>query len=253
MISEKEFQKYKIPKIELPKGYDNKIKGLTDKLEVFLKNSEFTSPSNSDQLFDEKSINQLLKNGPPVPDWFNEFKCANHSNEIVDSLNIVIYDLLMLRDFPILTGKPHSVRVTFLYRSFFNECYRAKELFNVYTKQYYSANLINKTEMKEIRNRIYKAIEGPIKFRNQLTHQLVDWNGKAYNDFLQLEAIKEGGYMVVNRETGKEFNSNELLSKICDEYLEICNKTGTHLSTLMTKTIQLLGALSNKERKESTE
>lgn len=243
VIKNEVLNKYKIQEIKVPDELDEKLVEYGESLETYLKHNNIYKQSDlykSNGLIDIEKFNDALINAPSLPRWSYELEWVKNLNDTIISMNIIIHDLLVLRDFPWLTAKPHSVRYTFLSRSFLNEIYRIKEIFDIYIKGYYKGGLITKNEMKKIRNHFYKYIEGFIRLRNVLTHKIGEWTAPEYIDFIQMEAINMTDNIIKNKRTGKKIKGYEILSDLCDTQLDNFTKWGNEISTEVARIIRLM-------------
>lgn len=240
LVPQEEFDKYKIRKVELPEDYPKRLKAFSKDLASRMEplKAQADVRHRSDRLFDYEKYKDLLNEPPIMSPWLGNALWIFKFNDAIEALNVIIHDLISLRDYPELTGRPHSIRLLVLQRSFFSEFYRIKELFTTYTKEVYRTGAISNDDMKLIRETFYQDYEGMILWRNRMQHTDIEPGSTEFIDLRQLEALERNHRVLQDTETGQTESGAQQLRTMCDSHLNLFSETGNHLAKALSIFVQ---------------
>ena len=241
LVDADSFERYQIPEIETPRKYIQPMKDFGKEWADRMESVESEVIHSEDRIFDYGKFTDHL-DPIPVPRWYYTHSWVMDAQEVVGGLNTVIHDLILMRDRSFLVGKPYAVRYTFCIRSFTNEFFRMKEVFNYYSKGYYKDGIISKEQLEIARQSFYVSFEGMLSLRNRLLHRPTEWTANEYKDLAQLEVLYRQGW-TVEHPTKERASVEDLLSSLCDNILDLLSEEGERISDGTSKLIAFFADL----------
>lgn len=220
--------------LQIPKELMEALRGVGDKI----KKTQKRNLENNLDPGDLSSIEFTQKEKI----YLDTFCWLTETNEIVENLNIVFFDLNLFKKkqsfiFEFSGGNIKN-RFYLLLRTFFYEFFRIKEIFNIYLNKLRKRKLITKIEASEISLDFYRDYEFVFRLRNQLVHNYHIWHSDDHNEYIISEAAESMGYFFTNKESGEIIKSVDIASKLASENLE-------GLPTLVTAIIEDLQNVLN--------
>ncbi|WP_341232502.1 hypothetical protein [uncultured Methylophaga sp.] len=193
--------------------------------------------------FNNKILSSLENDGTPIESGifsigklegddlfvYTIFIWCTSINEIIDSLNLVINDLISLPDNYLKWSGAPETRIYLLVRTYFNEFFRSREVFTEILHGLKSQGKLTKEEVKSIKSSYHIAVEGMIATRNRFVHSSPGWKGKDHFDLVLVEANREKGMSLASEEIRDILNNN------CQRFIPIFYSEGMRMRDLMQK------------------
>jgi hypothetical protein len=218
--------KVEIPQIAYPKELRFELQEINDRIVTSLK-KEGTGSIEAGQGIPLGPLPRRLDV------MFTFFLWIADTNEILDNLNITLSDFRALAEQCLLFSN-HRKRVYLILRTFFYEFFRAKEVFNKFTKELLRLGLLQKGDVSPLRAEFAKAFKAVISVRNQLVHARFGWPERENVDLIIVSAANEFGCSVVKKDYEREFQMREALISLYNKYVP----TLTAEAMVLSKTVQ---------------
>jgi hypothetical protein len=164
---------------------------------------------------------------------------VSSTNEIIENLNIVIDDMRVLPTmFPVLVGSPER-RFYLLVATYFHEFYRFREAFISTTKSAVQRGYLEKKQAKDAQQSFHDAFGTAIKMRNVLVHRSPIWTGKRHFDLLVVNLAWKTGHAILDKETGKVCELQDVLEEICQDTANALRDEGNRMLEIQKRLLDL--------------
>mgnify|MGYP001073826589 CR=1 FL=1 len=206
-------------------------------------------------------LQALKRDGPPIESGlinigkidesmktaFFFFHWVTEINEVIKNINIILSDMRELpKNYIMLKGSP-SKRFYILYRMYFYEFYRFREIFSSFVKIAAERHHIKRDEAKSLRKLFHDAFSEVIGVRNTLVHNSPIWKGEDHFDLSFFGSAWEQDMVMKHLETGEIHDISKPLARVCPKTADILEGEAKRTSYVLDKIIGLIASMPPAE------
>jgi len=173
--------------------------------------------------------------------YFNVWILLNSVNDIIENINLVLNDLKIMRDDPILLDQEIFgdivLRYKLLVRTYFYEFYRFKECYNSFLTCCRNQGACDAKQVKELRSLFYEMFKENIQVRRQMVHYTYLWSGEKHGRLLTSSFAESTGGIVLDNKTFYLIDKCGVLSELTDNAIKLFFYEGSRIKNFFSESI----------------
>lgn len=146
-------------------------------------------------------------------------------NRILEGIDLILDDLIKMRDSKESMGNNPVVRSELLFRSFFNEFFLLKEISNAFSKKLVNDHILDANKRKQISSFYLKAFEWVYDIRNIFVHENVTFKNDnisiSYELLKDISSLEREKFIALLNQANSRDNTVEIQ---CVIYMKIANE-----------------------------